>query len=209
MWKKFSFVLALTLVSGTAMAQATSPGPTRAEVRAEAAAVPAPGKPGSIAAELGGAALGDAVGTVLTGFVVIKWADACFSDCNGNSDDTRALSTLSYLPRPVLVGGGASLFGQLRGGEGRPGVAMLGALPGSVLLALSLQLFDSSAPGPLVVGSFLLGHAATIGGSVWAYRHSARQNPRIRSTEPLARMTPGFFADAKQRSGGLTLSGTF
>jgi hypothetical protein len=218
-WLAGSFVLLIcSLVPAAGFAQAPS-GPAAQTAQAPAKA-PTPAvtdgalalslddAQGSLAAELGMAVLGDLVGMALTGAAMV--ANSCFA-CEYEEDRSGTTETeaaaWSMIARPLLIGGLASAGGRLSGGQGRSGFAILGAVPGSVMLAVGWARTDTAQDG-LSVALVAGGHFAAIGGSVAAYRYSARLRFSQR-TERALRYTPTPFVDGQRRTAGLSLSGKF
>jgi hypothetical protein len=166
-WLAGSFVLLIcSLVPAAGFAQAPS-GPAAQTAQAPAKA-PTPAvtdgalalslddAQGSLAAELGMAVLGDLVGMALTGAAMV--ANSCFA-CEYEEDRSGTTETeaaaWSMIARPLLIGGLASAGGRLSGGQGRSGFAILGAVPGSVMLAVGWARTDTAQDGLSVAATSL------------------------------------------------------
>jgi hypothetical protein len=169
-----------------------------------------PSKKGSLAAEVSSSLLGELLGMGVSFAFVLPIA--CI-DCGdfGPRDESasmRAAIAVGHIARPAIVGGFTALGGRLSGGEGKVGMAMVGAIPGTLVTGLSWMLASEDAelaPFAVLQG---VGHVLTIAGSVAAYRYSSRFVVSERMARFL-RYAPSPMIDRQRGIAGLSLSGSF
>ncbi len=157
--------------------------------------------PGSMLAEIGGAVLGDALGIVVSGALVLPTIGCIACDDEDSDDEGKQLAALGagWALRPVIVGGLTAALARPSRGEGRAYAAMVGAIPGTLIIGTSWLAGSNEISLPGVV----LGHVLTIGGAVTGYRLSAHFHRHFR--EP--RVTPSAFATPHTL--GLSVQGRF
>jgi hypothetical protein len=165
-------------------------------------------KQGSLAAEIGLGVLGDLVSMGVSAAAVLPTIDITDDYGEDDSEDPmyRAVG-LSLMARPLLVGSFTALGGHVSRGNGRAGISILGAVPGTLMLGAGWFMMsrDHEEAGAVTL---VVGHLATIGGSVAAYRYSARQRVSRRMERAL-RYAPSPMVDRQRGVAGLSLSGSF
>ncbi len=198
------FTLTLVLgLGGNAAAQHLEATPAEAS-DGEGAASHARDPRGSLGAEVGGALLGDLAGALLTTTLVLSTADLCVScESDERPQEPTWLWVSSYALRPLAIGGLTAWLGGRSGGTGRPWVAMLGAMPGSAMMATLFMRDRLDRAGWLTWGA---GHVVAVAGSVLAYRLDRH---RDRSEPERGSLTASVLVDRERGLGGLSLGGTY
>jgi len=200
----FLGTLCLLLFAASADAQAlpVPAAPDTASVNAALAHIESEPNPGSMLAEIGGAVLGDLLGMAVTAVLVLPTI-GCISceDDEPRNDEGKLFAALGagLALRPVMVGGLTAALARPSRGEGRAYGALLGAIPGTVIIGASWfsETVEIALPGIVV------GHLLTIGGAVAGYRLSSRFHRHFREQ----RVTPSAFA--APHTVGLSLQGRF